>query len=56
MQNVSSIGNLEAVDDFFDNREVAFVPIEPTIIIKLCFNHPGMLLLLGCPHCDIHAH
>jgi hypothetical protein len=55
MQKTSRIVNLEAADDFFDIRDVDHIPIESTEIVKLCFDHPSMLLLLGCPYCDIHA-
>jgi len=56
MQNTSRIGNLEAIDDFFDGKEIDCVPIKQVEIVKLCFDHLGMFLLLGYPHCDIHAH
>jgi hypothetical protein len=54
MQNTSHIGNLKVVDDFFDGREVGYIPIELVEIVKLYHNHPN-ILLLSYLDCNLHA-
>ncbi len=54
-QDIFHIVNLETTNNLCNNKEIDYVIVELTKIVKLCFNHPHVLLLLGCPHCDVHA-
>jgi len=47
--------NLEVANNLLDNKEVDYAPIELAKVIELCFDHLGVLFLLSCPHCDVHA-